>query len=74
MGGCQNYGPFFGSRIEYGIYYYLRYPTRDPNFDNYPYEHNGKEVQVQFLDGATNAPTRTTPKLREDVENRTRIR
>ena len=36
MGGCQKYGPFLGP-------YYstapinLRYPKRDPNFDNHPH-------------------------------------
>ena len=30
------FGPFFGSLIEYGTYH-LRYPKKDPNFDNYPY-------------------------------------
>ena len=36
MGGCQNYGPFFGSLLQYGTYY-LGYPKRDSDFDNYPY-------------------------------------
>ena len=36
MGGCQNYGPFFVSLIQYSTYY-LGYPKRDLNFDNHPY-------------------------------------
>ena len=32
MGGCQNYGPHLGPYI-----FYLRYPKRGHNFDNYPH-------------------------------------
>ena len=36
-GGCQNYGPFL--RPYYNTApYYLGYPKREPNFDNYPHE------------------------------------
>ena len=35
MGGCQNYGPFFGYP-KYEVPYYIRDPNRDHNFDNHP--------------------------------------
>ena len=37
MGGCQNYGPFFGYP-RYEVPYYNRDPKRDHNFDNHPYK------------------------------------
>ena len=37
MGGCQNYGPFFGYP-KYQVPCYIRDPKREPNFDNPPYE------------------------------------
>ena len=37
MGGCQNYGPFFGYP-ESSVPYYNRDPERDHNFDNHPNE------------------------------------
>ena len=40
MGGCQNYGPFFGyPKYSIGAVYYKRDPKRDHNFDNHPYIH-----------------------------------
>ena len=39
MGGCQNYGPVWVPIIiRHLLTYYLRYPKRDPNFDNHPHE------------------------------------
>ena len=36
-GWLSKLGSLFGSLLLYGTYY-LGYPTRDPNFDNHPYE------------------------------------
>ena len=36
MGGCQNYGPFFGYP-KYWVPYYNKDPKRDHIFDNHPY-------------------------------------
>ena len=35
MGGCQNYGPFFGvpNIVRHLLF---RVPQKDPNFDNHP--------------------------------------
>ena len=35
MGGCQIYGPLFGSS-KYSVPHYTKDPKRDHNFDNYP--------------------------------------
>ena len=37
MYGWLSLWSLFGSLLKYGTYY-LGYPKRDPNFDNYPYE------------------------------------
>ena len=43
VGGCQNYGPFFGSLI---------YPKRDHDFDNHPYVLlNRARIPTQHRDG-----------------------
>ena len=36
MGGCQNYGPFFGYP-KYKVPCYNGDPKRDHNFDNHPH-------------------------------------
>ena len=36
IGGCQNYGPFLGTR-EKKAPHYNGDPKRDHNFDNHPY-------------------------------------
>ena len=33
VGGCQNYGPFFGIPVRIR---HIGYPNRDHNFDNHP--------------------------------------
>ena len=38
MGGCQNYGQFFGYP-KYEVPYFNRDPKRDHNFDNHPHIH-----------------------------------
>ena len=37
MGGCRNYGPFFGV-LNIMRHLVFRGPTRKHNFDNHPYE------------------------------------
>ena len=36
MGGCQNYGPFWGT-LNFRCRIFNRGPKRDHNFDNHPY-------------------------------------
>ena len=52
MGGCQNYGPFSGTRnIRCSvIMYYNRDPKRAHNFDNIPYD--GGELSAFCLAAA----------------------
>ena len=49
MGGCQNYGPFLAPYYDTAPNYYLGYPKRDPNFDNYPCRTSGAFRELKGL-------------------------